>query len=239
MRVEVEILDDERTSTPAVFKDLDNVSPTCCCSESLDRCGRCDLLFDLEGFHLMSVARTLQALVRDVESRNQLVGCPGCGVIAQGNGRVVVEVIHAPWAGVPARIRWHKRRWICREHTCETVTFLERSDKVCAPINTQGKPGAHTKPDAALSSGELHYTGSDTPATHCTTASCSAKPPPLPAWRALQGPHTWPERQQARKNSPIMAPPPAFPRKNSPNAPENSVFRPFWACRANFFALPR
>ena len=101
----------------------------------------------------MSVARTLQALVRDVESRNQLVGCPGCGVIAQGNGRVVVEVIHAPWAGVPARIRWHKRRWICREHTCETVTFLERSDKVCAPINTQGKPGAHTKPDAALSSG--------------------------------------------------------------------------------------
>ena len=26
-RVEVEVLDDERTSTPAVFKDLDNVSP--------------------------------------------------------------------------------------------------------------------------------------------------------------------------------------------------------------------
>ena len=25
--VEVEVLDDERTSTPAVFKDLDNVSP--------------------------------------------------------------------------------------------------------------------------------------------------------------------------------------------------------------------
>jgi len=27
LQVEVEILDDERTSTPAVFKDLDNVSP--------------------------------------------------------------------------------------------------------------------------------------------------------------------------------------------------------------------
>ena len=24
-------------------------------------------------------------------------------------------------------------RWMCREHTCETVTFLERSEKVCAP----------------------------------------------------------------------------------------------------------
>jgi hypothetical protein len=26
LRVEVEVLDDERTSTPAIFKDLDNVS---------------------------------------------------------------------------------------------------------------------------------------------------------------------------------------------------------------------
>ena len=34
-----------------------------------------------------------------------------------------------------------------------------------------------------------------------------------------------------------MGLPAAYPRKSSPNAPENSVFRPFWACRANFFAL--
>ena len=107
--------------------------PTCCCCASLDRCDRCDLLVGLEGFHLMSVARTPDALVLDVESCNQLVGCPGCGVIAQGHGRVVVEVIDAPWAGVPARIRWFKRRWICRETTCQTVTFLEHSEKVCAP----------------------------------------------------------------------------------------------------------
>ena len=103
--------------------------PTCCCSVSLDRFDRCDLLVDLQGFHLMSVARTSQALVLNVESCNQLVGCPGCGVIAQGHGRAVVEVIDAPWAGVPARIRWFKRA----ETTCETVTFLEHSEKVCAP----------------------------------------------------------------------------------------------------------
>ena len=53
--------------------------PTCC-SVSLDRCDRCDLLVGLEGFHLMSVARTPDALVLDVESCNQLVGCPGCGL---------------------------------------------------------------------------------------------------------------------------------------------------------------
>ena len=107
--------------------------PTCCCSASLDRCDRCDLLVGLEGFHLMSVARTPGALVLDVESCNQLAGCPGCGVIAQGHGRMVVEVIDAPWAGIPTRIRWHKRRWICRETTCQTVTFLEHDERVCAP----------------------------------------------------------------------------------------------------------
>ena len=69
----------------------------------------------------------------DVESCNQLVGCPGCGVIAHGHGRVVVEVIDAPWAGVPARFRWFKRRWMCRERTCQTVTFLEHDERVCAP----------------------------------------------------------------------------------------------------------
>ena len=45
----------------------------------------------------------------------------------------MVEVIDAPWAGVPARIRWFKRRWICREHACQTMTFLEHDERVCAP----------------------------------------------------------------------------------------------------------
>ena len=53
--------------------------PTCCCA-SLDRCDRCDLLVGLEGFHLMSVARTSQALVLDIESCDCLAGCPGCGL---------------------------------------------------------------------------------------------------------------------------------------------------------------
>ena len=54
--------------------------PTCCCSASLDRCDRCDLLVGLEGFHLMSVARTPDALVLDIESCDCLAGCPGCGL---------------------------------------------------------------------------------------------------------------------------------------------------------------
>ncbi len=45
------------------------VSGSTCCCVSLDRC---DLLVGLEGFHLMSVARTPDTLVLDVESCNQL-----------------------------------------------------------------------------------------------------------------------------------------------------------------------
>ena len=132
--------------------------PTCCCSASLDRCDRCDLLVGLEGFHLMSVARTPDALVLDVESCNQLAGCPGCGVIAQGHGRMVVEVIDAPWAGVPVRIRWHKRRWICRERTCQTVTFLEHNERVCAPrARLRGAGDPLGDPTVALR--RSHYLG--------------------------------------------------------------------------------
>ena len=50
--------------------------PTCCCSVSLDRCDRCDLLVDLEAFHLMSVARTPDALMLDIESCDRCAGCP-------------------------------------------------------------------------------------------------------------------------------------------------------------------
>ena len=54
--------------------------PTCCCSASLDRCDRCDLLVGLEGFHLMSVARTPDTLMLDIESSDRCAGCPGCGL---------------------------------------------------------------------------------------------------------------------------------------------------------------
>jgi len=61
-----------------------------------------------------------------------VTGCPGCGVIATGHGRVAVEIIDAPWAGRPARTRLCKRRWICRKHICPVVPFLEQDPRICA-----------------------------------------------------------------------------------------------------------
>lgn len=73
-----------------------------CCSASLDSC---DLLVGVEGSHLIAVARRACGLVLVIESCDYFAGRPGCGVIAQGHGRVVVEVIDAPWPVVPAQIR--------------------------------------------------------------------------------------------------------------------------------------
>ena len=53
--------------------------PTCC-SVSLDPCGRCDLLVDLEGFPLVAAAQREYALVLDIDSCDRCAGCPGCGV---------------------------------------------------------------------------------------------------------------------------------------------------------------
>ena len=107
---------------------------TCCCSVSLGRCDRCDLLVGLEGFHLVSVARRECALVLDRESCNRCAGCPGCGVTcsrsrARGGGGDRRALGRGSGAVPVAQVR----RWMCRETTCQTVTFLEHDERVCAP----------------------------------------------------------------------------------------------------------
>ena len=111
--------------------------PTCCCCASLDRCDRCDLLVGLEGFHLMSVARTPDALVLDVESCNQLAGCPGCGLNrsrprsyggggnrrALGRGPGAYPVAQAPMDMPRTRLRDGDFPGAQREGVCSPVAF--------------------------------------------------------------------------------------------------------------------
>ena len=91
----------------------------------------------------MSAARSPEALVLDIESCNRLAGWLDCRVIAQGHGRVVVEVIDAPRTGEPARIQWHKRRWICGEHTCQIVTFIDAGPVDVRPKALLGTRAIH------------------------------------------------------------------------------------------------
>ena len=74
------------------------------------------------------------------------------------------------------------------------------------------------------------------PATPVARQRSPSTPPPAEFPRK-NSPNATPQASFARKNSPSAGLPAAPPRKNSPGTPENSVFQPFWACRANFFAL--
>ncbi len=107
---------------------------TCCWPVSLDRCDRCDLLVDLEGFHLVAAARRECALVLDIDSCDRCAGYPGCGVNrsrsrARGGGGDRRALGPGSRQGSGGTIR----RWMCRERTCQTVTFLEHDERVCAP----------------------------------------------------------------------------------------------------------
>lgn len=108
--------------------------PECFCStRHTNQCHRCDLILGIEGTRLIDATRHKQRLVLEIETIPDLVGCVGCGVIPESKGRRVVELVDAPWAGVPVRLRWHKRRWICHEQQCAVKTFTEKNPPICTP----------------------------------------------------------------------------------------------------------
>ena len=115
---------------PLSSRTSGGVSPTCCCSVSLDCCNRCDLLVELEGLHLVAIAWR-EVLVLDIESCDRCAGCRLWADLLKDTG-VVVEVIDAPWLGY-RRVSGGINDAGCAANTCQTVTFLERSEKVCAP----------------------------------------------------------------------------------------------------------
>ena len=90
--------------------------PTLCCPALGGYCDRCDLLVGLDGLRVTGVARDEDgALTVVVESEPAVVGCPSCGVVAHGHGRLQVRLVDAPSAGRPVTVVWRKRRWLCPE----------------------------------------------------------------------------------------------------------------------------
>lgn len=80
--------------SPLISRTSTMPHPRCVCPDARDRC---DLLLDFPSLHLVAVTRA--RMVLEVESCDPVAGCPGCGVVATGHGRVMVEMIDAPWAG--------------------------------------------------------------------------------------------------------------------------------------------
>ncbi|MGL5849285.1 MAG: ISL3 family transposase [Phycicoccus sp.] len=108
--------------------------PMSCCRAAGGYCERCDLLVGLPGLRVTAADRDDGgALMVTVESEAAVMGCPTCGVLAHGHGRVEVRLVDAPSFGRPVRIVWRKRRWVCPDPGCPVATFVEQDERVAVP----------------------------------------------------------------------------------------------------------
>jgi hypothetical protein len=96
----------------------------------VDGTGLAELLLGLDGFRVLAVAEAPAEVVIEVETTAERVGCPGCGVRAEAQDRLTVEIRDLPCFGRPARLVWRKRRWRCLESLCGTKTWTETSEHV-------------------------------------------------------------------------------------------------------------
>ena len=91
---------------------------------------------------MLGVIETAAELVITVESTAEVVGCSGCGVRAQSQDRVTVEIRDLACFGRPARLRWVKRRWRCVDVDCDVRTWTELSPHVDAQAVLTRRAGA-------------------------------------------------------------------------------------------------
>lgn len=91
--------------------------------------GLAEALLGLDGFRVLAVAEDLEVVVV-IETTVDVVGCSGCGVRAESQDRIDVEVRDLACFGRPARLLWSKRRWRCNEALCEAKTWTELSPAV-------------------------------------------------------------------------------------------------------------
>ena len=96
------------------------------CGPGASWCARTDELFGVEGIHVLDVTSLDDGTVLlDVETGEDLTGCPACGVVAVGHGRRVVRLHDTPCFGRPVLVRWSKRIWRCGEPSCPVGTWTE------------------------------------------------------------------------------------------------------------------
>jgi transposase len=123
-----------------------------------DGTGLAEALLGLDGFRVLAVTETPAEVVIEIETTAERVGCPDCGVRAEAQDRMTVDIRDLPCFGRPARLVWRKRRWRCRELLCPARTWTE----ICAQVSTRAvltmragaeacrQVGRNARPDSEL-----------------------------------------------------------------------------------------
>ena len=83
-------------------------------------------LLGLDGFEVLATEVAGGEWRLMVQTTAEVVGCPGCGVRAQVNGRRTVQVRDLPIGGRPVVLCWRKRIRRCREPACGVRTWTEQ-----------------------------------------------------------------------------------------------------------------
>ncbi len=125
-------------ATKLTDRKASTVSEPTACARACPRpdrsyCQHCDLLVDLDGFHVVDVAQRAQGLRVVVESPPEPMGCPVCAVIAYSHGRRDVRFVDVPCFARPVELIWSKRTWRCAEVKCPGGSFTEQRDDLAAP----------------------------------------------------------------------------------------------------------
>ena len=95
-----------------------------------DGIGLAEALLGLDGFRVLAVDEVPDEIVVTVETTFDFVGCARCGVRAEAQDRMRIEIRDLACFGRPARLVWVKRRWRCVEPACDVKTWTERSEHV-------------------------------------------------------------------------------------------------------------
>jgi len=123
-----------------------------------DGIGLAEVLLGLPGFRVLDVVEHDAEVVIRVETTATRAFCRSCGVRAEPQDRMRVDVRDLACFGRPARLVWSKRRWRCRERLCAARTWTEASEHVDAQavltrragVEACRQVGANARPVAQL-----------------------------------------------------------------------------------------
>lgn len=96
--------------------------------------GVCELLVGLGDVTVLGVEDELDGPLRvHIATRSQRPSCPQCDGVVWAKDDTQVELADLPVFGRPARVVWHKHRWVCPNTGCGQGSFTEHAPRI-APV---------------------------------------------------------------------------------------------------------